>query len=92
MFPVGPALQADSLPLEPQVERIHLQMQETQETWVQSLGWEIPGGGHGNSPRYLRGKFHGHRSLAGYSPWGHEESDTNEQLNTHTEDRSTTHF
>ena len=64
VFPVGPALQADSLPLEPQVERIHLPMQETQETWVQSLGWEIPGRGHGNSPRYLRGKFHGHRSLA----------------------------
>ena len=30
MFPVAPALQADSLPLEPQVERIHLPMQETQ--------------------------------------------------------------
>ena len=23
----------------------------------------------------MRGKFHGERSLAGYSPWGHEESD-----------------
>ena len=30
VFSVAPALQADSLPLEPQVERIHLPMQETQ--------------------------------------------------------------
>ena len=26
------------------------------------------------------GKFHGQRSLAGYSPWGHKESDTTEGL------------
>ena len=26
------------------------------------------------------GKFHGQRSLAGCSPWGHKESDTTEQL------------
>ena len=25
-------------------------------------------------------EFHGQRSLAGYSPWGHKESDTAEQL------------
>ena len=25
-------------------------------------------------------KFHGPRSLVGYSPWGHKESDTTEQL------------
>ena len=25
------------------------------------------------------GKSHGHRSLVGYSPWGHEELDTTEQ-------------
>ena len=24
------------------------------------------------------------RSLAGYSPWGHKESDATEQLNTHS--------
>ena len=24
------------------VERIHMPVQETQETWVQSLGWEDP--------------------------------------------------
>ena len=36
----------------------------------------------------LAGEIHGQRSLAGYSPWGHKESDTTEQLNnrarTHT--------
>ena len=26
----------------------------------------------------LPGEFHGWRSLMGYSPWGHKESDTNE--------------
>ena len=34
-------------------------------TWVQSLGWVDP---------------HGQRSLAGYSPQGHKESDMTEQL------------
>ena len=28
----------------------------------------------------LPGKFHGWRNLTGYSPWGHKESDTTEQL------------
>ena len=29
------------------------------------------------------GKFHGWRKLAGYSTWGHKESDMTEQLNVH---------
>ena len=29
---------------------------------------------------FLPGKFHGQRSLVGYSPWGRKESDTTEQL------------
>ena len=33
-------------------------------------------------PLFLPGKFHGQRILAGYSPWGHIESDTTEQLRT----------
>ena len=32
---------------------------------------------------FLPGKFHGERSLAGCSPWGHKESDMTEQLSTH---------
>ena len=35
-----------------------------------------PGGGNGNPFWYLPGESHGQRSLAGYSPWGHKESDT----------------
>ena len=33
------------------------------------------------TPVFLPGKFHGQRSLAGYSSWGCKESDTTEQLN-----------
>ena len=29
-------------------------------------------------PVFLPGEFHGRRNLAGYSPWGHKESDTTE--------------
>ena len=32
------------------------------------------------TPVLLPGKSHGWRSLIGFSPWGHEESDTNERL------------
>ena len=32
------------------------------------------------TPVFLPGEFHGQRSLAGYSPWGHKESDTTERL------------
>ena len=34
---------------------------------------------------FLSGKSHGWRSLAGYGPWGHKESDMTERL-THTEE------
>ena len=44
----------------------------------------IPGSGsspgEGNGNPFLPAKSHGRRSLAGYSPWGHKESDTTEQL------------
>ena len=34
------------------------------------------------TPVFLAGESHGERSTAGgYSPWGHKESDTTEQLN-----------
>ena len=32
---------------------------------------------------FLPGEFHGQRSLVGFSPWGHKESDRTEGL-THT--------
>ena len=37
-----------------------------------------------HTPVFLPGKSHGQRSLAGYSPQGHKESDMTEQLSTHT--------
>ena len=40
-----------------------------------------PGEGNGNPLQYyllLPGKSHGQRSLVGYSPWGHKESDMTE--------------
>ena len=36
------------------------------------------------APVFLPGEFYGQRSLVGYSPWGHKESDTTEQLSAST--------
>ena len=41
------------------------------DPWVRYIPWRrewLP------SPVFLPGEFHGQRSLAGYSPWGHRES------------------
>ena len=32
------------------------------------------------TPVFLPGKSHGQRSLVGYSPWGHKESDTTQHM------------
>ena len=43
------------------------------------------------TPVFLSGKSHGQRSLVGYSPWGHKESDTTEHyIHTHTFRKSVT--
>ena len=56
-------------------------MQETQETWVQSLGWEGPLEKEmATHSSIFPGKFHGQSSLAGCSPWGHKESDMTEHI------------
>ena len=53
----------------------------TQETQVQSLGWKIPWRRKWQpTPVFLPGELHGQRSLAGYSPWGHKDSDMTERL------------
>ena len=36
------------------------------------------------TPVFLPGEFHGQRSLVGYYPWGHKESDTTEPLTLST--------
>ena len=55
-----------------------------QKSWIRFLGWEDtlekkwqP------TPVFLPGKFHGQRSLAGYSPWGRKQLDTTWWLSTH---------
>ena len=47
-------------------------------------GWErSPGGGHGNPLQCsCLENPHGWRSLVGYSPWGHKESDTTEHTDS----------
>ena len=56
-----------------------------QETRVQCLGREDPlEKGMATRSTILAGKSHGQRSLAGYSPWGHEESHLTERLNIKT--------
>ena len=51
-------------------------------------GWgKSPGGGEemATTPVFLPGKFHGQRSLVGYSPWACKESDmTGARAHTHT--------
>ena len=45
------------------------------DPWVEKILWSrewLP------TPVFLPGEFHGQRSLAGYSPWDHKESDTTE--------------
>ena len=44
-----------------------------------------PGEGNGYplTPVFLPGESHGQRSLLGYSPWSHEESDKTENTHIH---------
>ena len=77
--PGSPALQADSLPSEPPekpksyFEAFSLGTTEFDSphciSW--SRKWQP-------TPVFLPGESHGQRSLSGYSPWGHKESDTTE--------------
>ena len=52
-----------------------------QETWVRSLGGKDPLEKEmATHSVFLPRKPHGWRSLVGYSPWSHKESDTTELL------------
>ena len=48
--------------------------------WVEKIPWSRK---WPPTPIFLPGKFHGQKSLVGYSPWGHKELDTTEHLCTH---------
>ena len=47
--------------------------------WVRKLPWSRK---WQFIPVFLPGKFHGQRSLAGYSPWSHNQSDTTDHTCT----------
>jgi len=53
--------------------------------WVRKIPWRR---NWQPTPVFLSGKFHGQRSLVGYSPWGHKESDMTEWRHTHTHTQS----
>ena len=62
-------------------------MQEMQEAWVLSLSQEVSlEEDMAICSSILAGKFHGQRSMAGYSPWGRKESYMTEHL--HMNNRS----
>ena len=59
-------------------------MQEVQETWVRSLGWEDPLEEEmATHSSILVWKNPMDRGLAGNSPWGHMESDMMEHRHAH---------
>ena len=52
-----------------------------QETWVRYLGWEdLLEKEMATLSSILAWETHEQRSLADYSPWGHKEVDTTEEL------------
>ena len=48
--------------------------------WVRKIPWRRK---WQPTPVFLPGESHGRRSLVGYSPWGHKESDTTDRLHFH---------
>ena len=47
------------------------------DPWIRKIPWRKA---WQHTPVFLPGESHGQRSLAGYSQWGHAESDTTERL------------
>ena len=50
------------------------------DPWVGKIPWRRA---WQHTPVFLSGESHGQRSLVGYSPWGHRESDMTEWVSTH---------
>ena len=60
---------ARASPMAQQVKNLPA-MQDTQETWVQSLGQDVSlEKKMATTPVFLPGEFHGQKSLTGYSSW-----------------------
>ena len=51
------------------------------DPWVGKIPWRRK---WQSTPVFLPRKFHGQRSLVGYSAWGHKELDVTEHSHTHT--------
>ena len=51
------------------------------DPWIRKTPWRRK---WHSTPGFLPGESHGQRSLVGYSPWGHQESDTTEYSTTDT--------
>ena len=63
-----------------------------QETWVWSLVGKIPWRRKWQpTPVFLPGKFHGQRSLVGYSSWGHKELGATERFHIRGNNKAITH-
>ena len=59
------------------------------DPWIRKILWRrewLP------TPVFLPGEFHGHRSLAGHSPWGHKEMDPLGQLSLSLSMKITTSY
>ena len=55
--------------------------------WFDPWVWKIPSEKEmATHSVFLPGKFHGQRSLAGYSPWSHKETDMAKRLNNNRVD------
>ena len=73
------------------VVRIHLPMQDTQEMWVPSLGWEdLLEKGMATQCRILAWKILWTEEPDGLQTMGSQESDTTEPTHTHTHARMNT--
>ena len=66
-------------------------LQEVKETWFNPWVGKIPWRRKWQpTPVFLPGESHGQRSLMGYSPWGHKESDTTEHTHRKTQNSQQT--
>ena len=66
------------------VKNLPVNAEDTRDTGLIPELRISPGVGSGILvPVFSPGKFHGRRSVAGHSPWGHKELDRTEQAHAH---------
>ena len=65
---------------------MYLLITEHFDPWVGRIPWRRK---WKPTPVFLPGKFHGQRSLVGYSPWDHRESDTTKHVHTENTQKET---